>query len=147
MRTLARPTLYACLAVAAVALAPSLAAAADQRFTATMGGSSEVPPTGSPGTGQVQATLDPQTRVLHYTVTFRGLTGPATMAHFHGPAPVGANAGVEVPLGNAPTSPIHGTATLSPEQIEALEQGKLYANVHTSQHPGGEIRGQLMKGV
>ncbi len=147
----ARPTLYACLALGLAApsvAALSNAAAADgERFTATMSGSSEVPPTGSPGTGSVQATLDPATRVLHYTLTFQGLTGPATMAHFHGPAPVGANAGVEVALGNAPKSPIRGEATLSTEQVEALEQGKLYANVHTPKHPGGEIRGQLMKGA
>ncbi len=130
----------------AVPLAPALAAGAEH-FTATMSGDSEVPPTGSPGAGRVQATLDPATRVLHYTVTFHGLTGPATMAHFHGPAPAGANAGVEVPLGNAPTSPIHGEATLSADQVDALEQGKLYANVHTPKHPGGEIRGQLMKGA
>ncbi len=151
MRTLARPALYACLAVAVPSLAaPSaaIAAGADgERFTATMSGGSEVPPTGSPGTGSVQATLDPATRVLHYTLTFQGLTGPATMAHFHGPAPVGANAGVEVPLGNAPVSPVRGEATLSTEQVAALEQGRLYANVHTPKHPGGEIRGQLMKGA
>lgn len=145
MSTLVRPALFACLAL--VIAAPLARAADSEHFTAAMNGSSEVPPTGSPGTGSVQATLDSSTRVLHYTVTFEGLTGPATMAHFHGPAPVGANAGVEVPLGNAPSSPIRGEATLSPEQVTSLEQGKLYANVHTAKHPGGEIRGQLMKGT
>ena len=142
-----RPILYTAVALGlAVPLIPAKAAAAEQ-FTAAMSGDSEVPPTGSPGTGRVQATLDPATRVLHYTVTFHGLTGAATMAHLHGPAPAGANAGVEVPLGNAPTSPIRGEATLSAEQVEALEQGKLYANVHTPKHPGGEIRGQLARGA
>lgn len=149
MRTLVRPLLRACLALAIAApLGSAAAAAADsEHFTATMSGNSEVPPTGSPGTGSVQATLDPATRVLQYTVTFHGLTGPATMAHFHGPAPVGANAGVQVPLGNAPVSPIRGEATLTADQVSALEQGKFYANVHTAKHPGGEIRGQLMKGA
>ena len=31
-----------------------------------------------------------------------GLSGPATAAHFHGPAAAGANAGVAVPIGTNP---------------------------------------------
>jgi CHRD domain len=72
------------------------------------------------------------------------LTGPATAAHFHGPAAVGANAGVVVPF-NPVTSPITGKATLTDAQIADLETGKWYANVHTAANPGGEIRGQMVK--
>jgi len=39
-----------------------------------------------------------------------------------------------------------GTATLTPEQVTALEDGKWYVNLHTAAHPGGEIRGQLKVG-
>ena len=40
------------------------------------------------------ATWDPATKELSWSGTFTGLTGPATAAHFHGPAEAGKNAGV-----------------------------------------------------
>jgi hypothetical protein len=121
----------------------SAASAATLNFSATMNSASEVPPKTSAGTGDALATLDTTTKTLTYTVTFSNLTGPATAAHFHGPAMSGANAGVAVPLGNNPTSPIHGTATLTDAQIADLTAGKWYVNVHTAANPGGEIRGQV----
>jgi hypothetical protein len=121
----------------------SAASAATINFSATMNSASEVPPKTSAGTGDALATLDTVAKTLTYTVTFQNLTGPATAAHFHGPAAAGANAGVAVPLGNNPTSPIHGTATLTDAQIADLEAGKWYVNVHTAANPGGEIRGQV----
>ena len=74
-----------------------------------------------------------------------GLSGPATAAHFHGPAEAGKNAGVEVPIPNAGTSPVEGSATLTEAQAADLTGGKLYVNVHTAANPGGEIRGQVTK--
>jgi hypothetical protein len=121
----------------------SAASAALVNFSATLTSASEVPPKTSAGTGDALATLDTATKTLTYTVTFQNLTGPATAAHFHGPAAAGANAGVVVPLGNNPTNPIHGTATLTDAQIADLEAGKWYVNVHTAANPGGEIRGQV----
>ena len=121
----------------------SAASAAMIDFSATLNSASEVPPKTSAGIGDALATLDTATKTLTYTVTFEGLSGPATAAHFHGPAAAGANAGVVVPIGNNPTSPAHGTATLTDAQIADLEAGKWYANVHTAANPGGEIRGQM----
>lgn len=121
------------------------ARAATETFTATMDAKTEVPPKASTGTGTVKATLDTDSKVLTYESTFSGLTGPATMAHFHGPAAVGANAGVAVPWVNPVASPVHGTATLTDAQVKDLEAGKWYANVHTAANPGGEIRGQMTK--
>ena len=135
------------LSAAALACAGSLstaAIAADMAaFSATLTGSAEVPPNNSPATGTLDATLDKDTRELSWKATYIGLTGPATMAHFHGPAMPGANAGVVVPFKNA-VSPLEGKATLTPEQVNDLLAGKWYANIHTAQHPGGEIRGQMM---
>ena len=100
------------------------ASAAMLQFQATMDGKSEVPPKQSPGSGEALATLDTTSKVLTYTVTFGNLTGPATAAHFHGPAAAGKNAGVVVPIGaKDPSSPVHGTATLTDQQIKDLEAG------------------------
>ncbi len=124
------------------------ASAATQHYHAVLDGKSEVPPTTSQGTGTFAASLDTSSKVLTYTLNFQGLTGPATAAHIHGPAAKGANAGVVTPLGTAnPTSPVTGTATLTPEQIKDLRSGKYYVNVHTDANKSGEIRGALLHGT
>ncbi len=134
------------LAAAAVGLISFGVQAETMKFHTTMDGAKEVPPNTSKGTGTVDATLDSSTKKLNYSAEWRDLTGPATAAHFHGPAAPGANAGVVVPWGNNPTSPFKGSATLTDQQMADLMAGKWYANVHTKAHPGGEIRGQLTKG-
>ncbi len=135
----------ALLATAFVALLAGAAQAEMVKFHGAMTTGAEVPPKTTDGKGTVDATLDTATKMLTYDVTYSGLTGPATAAHLHGPADAGANAGVLVPFSAPLTSPIHGTATLTDAQIADLTAGKMYANVHTSANPGGEIRGQLTK--
>jgi CHRD domain len=116
---------------------------AGQTFRATLSSAAEVPSNASAGTGNLEASLDKATGVLNYKLTYSGLTGPAIMAHFHGPALPGANAGVVVPFAS-PASPIVGQATLTPAQIADLMAGKWYVNVHTDLNKGGEIRGQVL---
>jgi hypothetical protein len=91
------------------------------------------------------ATYDPATKKLTYNVTYKDLTGPATAAHFHGPADAKSNAGIAVPVNGAVTSPIKGEATLTDAQAADLQAGKWYFNVHTAANKAGEIRGQVMK--
>jgi hypothetical protein len=131
-------------AVAMLALAPA-AFAATQHYTASLKASSEVPPNSSKGTGTLTATYDTASRKLAYSVTYSGLTGPATAAHFHGPAAAGANAGVAVPVKNVGPSPLKGEATLTAAQAADLQAGKWYFNIHTAANKGGEIRGQVEK--
>ncbi len=113
-------------------------------FQTSMSGGYEVPPTASRGTGTVTATVWPDTKAMTYTATYQGLSGPATAAHFHGPAAVGANAPPVVTSTVTP-SPITGGATLTPQQFADLQAGLWYYNVHTAQFPTGEIRGQMVR--
>jgi hypothetical protein len=113
-------------------------------FGTTLNGTSVVPPKTTDGKGTASASLDTATKVLTYSVEFSGLTGPATAAHFHGPAAPGANAGVVLPFA-ATASPVKGTATLTDAQMSDLMAGRWYANVHTAANPGGEIRGQMVR--
>lgn len=114
-------------------------------FAGTLLGASEVPAKTTNGKGTATASLDTATKALTYNVEYAGLSGPATAAHFHGPAEPGANAPVALPF-PTPASPIKGTATLTDAQMADLMAGRWYANVHTAANPGGEIRGQMVRG-
>lgn len=120
------------------------ASAATVKFHATLNGASEAPATKSTGSGEATASLDTATHELSYDVSFKGFASDVTAAHFHGPAEPGKNAGVVVPLGTAPSSPIHGTVKLTPEQEKQMTAGMYYANIHTKNNPSGAIRGQMM---
>jgi hypothetical protein len=121
-------------------------AQADQiTFKADLASAAEVPPVTSPGKGSATASLDTTTKTLTWTVTYSGLSSPATAGHIHGPAALGANAGVLVPFSGDLASPIKGSATLTDAQVSDLEAGKLYVNLHTAANKPGEIRGQLLR--
>jgi hypothetical protein len=94
------------------------------------------------GKGHVDATYDTLTKELSWTVTFSGLSGPATGVHFHGPAAPGKTAPVLVPADGPFTSPVKGKATLTPEQADTLKRG-VYVDVHTQAGEQGELRGEL----
>ena len=128
-------------------LAAAPASADMIHYRATVSPSTEVPPNGSKATGHLTATYDTSSRTLTYEVGYADLTGPATMAHFHGPAPAGKNAGVMVPINGDLASPIKGSVTLTDDQAKALVNGDLYFNIHTAMNKGGEMRGQIEKGM
>ncbi len=131
-------------ALAVAALAAGTAQAEVLSFMAHLDGAAETPPNNSNGMGMAMVKLDTATKMLDWTVDYSGLSGPATMAHFHGPAPVGKAAGVAVAFKGDVSSPAKGSALLTDAQIADLEAGMWYVNVHTAAHPAGEIRGQVM---
>ena len=134
----------ACSAGLMVLLRP--AEAAPLAFKVEMNGAQQVPPVQTGASGTADLTYDPATRMLTWTVSYAGLSGPATMAHLHGPATQGKNAPPVIWLsekGAAVSSPIKGQATLTPEQAQQMMGGEWYINVHTQANPNGEIRGQV----
>lgn len=116
---------------------------------APMSGAQEFPAVTTTATGSFDASYNRDSKVLTITVRWQGLSGNATLAHIHGPAAKGANAGVLqnftpilslTPAGSFSTSfTLNGTN----QKEEDLLGGKWYVNIHTAAHPGGEIRGQI----
>jgi hypothetical protein len=132
----------------AAAQAAAVAANAESlHYKATLNGAAETPPNDAKGTGALSATFDTDTKKLEWTVNYTGLTGPAIAAHFHGPAPAGKAAGIEVPLQPPLDSPMKGSATLTDAQAKDLADGMMYFNIHTAANKPGEIRGQMEKGM
>jgi hypothetical protein len=133
------------LAAAALALLFSAAVArADVGYSATLDGAQEVPPVVTPASGTAYMTLDGG-GILHYTVTYVGLLGTRTAAHFHGPALPGTNAAVVLAIAGAgPTSDIiAGTWAIDATNLTRLNAGQLYLNIHSTVFAGGELRGQV----
>ena len=136
-------TLLATLALGTAVILAGPASA--EKYKVTLDGKSEVPANTSAGTGSADVDYDAATKKLTWKLTYSGLSGPATAAHFHGPAEAGKNAGVAVAIPNATSSPVEGSATLTDAQAADLVAGKYYINIHTAANPGGEIRGQVTK--
>ena len=61
-----------------------VALAAPMSISVPLTGAEQVPPVQTAGKGTTELTYDPDTRIVTWTVTFSDLSGPATMAHFHG---------------------------------------------------------------
>lgn len=138
-------TLFRTLVLLACCFGPAAVQAATINLFATLDGAQEVPSNASAGSGAATITFDDVTNELDWNIIFGGLSGAATAAHFHGPAVVGVNAGVQVNIGSISglTSPMIGSATLSGAQATDLLAGLWYINIHTEMYPGGEIRGQV----
>jgi hypothetical protein len=134
------------LSAAAVALSFTFSAASAEmlKMKADLAATKEVPPTKSDGKGTADITYDTASKKLSWKLNYTGLTGPATMAHFHGPASTTENKPPAVPIPD-PKSGTEGSATLTDAQAKDLMDGMYYVNVHTDANKGGEIRGQVVK--
>lgn len=109
----------------------------------------EVPANNSSASGTADVTYNKDTKMLTYTLNWSGLTGKATMAHIHGTAPRGTNAGVKHDLTSVLPKEISGSFTDSVKidasdiKEDSLLSGFYYFNIHTPANPGGEIRAQI----
>lgn len=118
------------------------------RFAAVLNGSQETPPNNSNGSGLglvllVSNDLVPETQAKAGLV-FSNLGSSVTGAHIHGPANPGVSAPILFPLPT--TNPLVNFLIngVTPQQDTDLRNGLHYMNVHTSNFPNGEIRGQLL---
>mgnify|MGYP005839636663 CR=1 FL=1 len=97
--------------------------------------------TPSPHTGFGVFVLNAEETQLSYDITFTGLLGTETGAHFHRGA-----FGVNGPVvhGLALGSPKIGVWNLSASNVADLKAHLLYVNIHSNLYPAGEIRGQVV---
>ena len=119
----------------------------------------EVPANTSSALGIMDVSYSKETRLLTWSVTWSGLTGPVSLMHIHGLAPKGYSAGVVYNIitpsnglatPNATLYPATGkfSGTMLADGFIVKEQdllnGFYYMNIHTAANPGGEIRGQIV---
>ena len=119
-----------------------------QVFAGQMSAAQEVPTNASAATGNGLLSFDPATKKFTARVTLTGMV--ATAAHIHNGA-LGVNGAVIFPLSQTASGSgiwvAAADATLTDEQIVALNAGGLYFNAHSAAFPGGEIRGQIGRNV
>ncbi len=131
--------------LAAIALAAFAITGTAMARTVDLGGNfiTENHATTTPS-GAVKATLNTTTDMLKYTITYSGLSGPVQAAHFHGPAAMGVEAGVLVPIPGPYMSGMSGKAHVTKTVAKDLLAGMTYVNLHTAMEPMGEARAQIM---
>lgn len=84
-------------------------------------------------TGKGAATATLAGNRLTINGTFEGLPAPATAARLHQGVAKGARgkAFADLTITKAASGTISGAVTLTPDQLEALKQGKIYMQVHS----------------
>jgi hypothetical protein len=110
----------------------------------TLTGDQEVPAVATTATGTAATTVDFDERTVSIHVHTDGVDD-ATAAHIHH-APAGTNGPVLVPMSKDAADAGHWSAIdqpITPTDIADFLAGNWYANVHTPDHAGGEIRAQI----
>lgn len=135
-----------------------------EKYIAELRGSNEVPANSSTAVGRVVLLVSRDASYAEYSVEQSGLSGGIRGGHFHRAA-AGANGPIVLSFffdpttGSAINGPTPGTTdlelngsigrTINKTQLDTiladLRAGNLYANIHTPQFVGGEIRGQLVR--
>ena len=131
--------------------APSTFPGAAARFTGLLDGASERPtPINTSGAGQGAVFFDATTRKAVVDLSFAGLMDQQTVAHIHGPGTPDKAVGIVFELDGAGTPPAGNSGIFSavwdvdPVNVERLQNGLLYFNVHGTTFPAGEVRGQIL---
>jgi hypothetical protein len=163
MKKLIVTTSLIATALLAVLAGSTALAHGDRGGKAKLNGFQETPSISTTGHGSFRARI--RSDGIHYTLRYEDLENDANVAHIHF-AERHVAGGVIAFLcggGNKPACParegrvtgvIVASDVIGPagqgiepgslsEAIRALRRGAVYANVHTSRWPGGEIRGQV----
>jgi hypothetical protein len=163
MRRLVLTSSLAVALLAAIAVSAAVAHNDNGKGKARLDGWQEVPAISTTGEGSFRARV--RSDGIHYTLRYEDLEANALFAHIHFAQP-DVNGGIIAFLcggGGKPPCParegtVEGVITMADiigpasqgiapgelrEALRALRKGFVYANVHTTTFPGGEIRGQV----
>ena len=98
-------------------LAVTPASAEILHFRAKLAPISEAPAPQRGGAGLAELTLDTESKILSWRVTYSGLSGPLIGAHFKAPPEPGSAAGATLDLSPPLTNPVVSSARLNDIQI------------------------------
>jgi hypothetical protein len=138
-------------------------ASAQQHFAAKLSGSSEVPPITSKSSGVATFDLNAAGTQMKYTLNVANID-KVIAAHIHmGTSTANGPIVVNLFIPSGPTGKVSGTLAQSsinsssligplqgkqmPDLLKLINTGNAYVNVHTSQNPPGEVRGQISSGI
>lgn len=141
-----------------------------KNLRARLSGYQEVPAVSTEGSGEFRGRIDPRDTEMAYDLSYSGLRGNVTQAHIHF-ANSGTNGPIMIWLCGTATNPGPAGTPACPQQgtvsrtitaadvvgpagqgippgdfaqaLDAIRAGAAYVNVHSTQWPGGEIRGQI----
>jgi CHRD domain len=160
-------TIFAKVALVAGLVAGPASADGTEVFSARLLGDNEVPPINSTGTATFH--MEIKGTDITFSLKFSGLSSNLLVSHLHF-APTKVAGGVMIFLcggGNQPACPAATSGTISgtiaaanvtgptgqgiapgdlTSALEAVREGNAYANMHTDNFKGGEIRGQVRRG-
>jgi hypothetical protein len=149
-------------------------AAQAEKVRVELSGYQETPQSlSTPGFGEFEASISNDGDSISWQLTFGGLPTAVTQAHIHfGQRSIGGGISAWLcgtatnpgPAGTQPCPPLGGTVggTINPtdvvgptgqgiapgelnELIAAIRAGYAYVNIHTTQFPAGEVRGQFKR--
>ena len=165
-------TIFALLGAAALTITVGSATAHDKHdrqevVRTLLLGVNETPSISTPASGRLRAVIDEDSGLINFTLTYEGLTTPPAVAHIHfGERHVAGGVMVFLCGGGGqpacPPSPAEITGSITAANVvgptaqgitagefakvlAAIRSGASYANVHTTNFPAGEIRGQLTR--
>jgi hypothetical protein len=104
----------------------------------------------SAATATARFTYDDHTRTITWDLDYSGVRSAVTAAQLRGPATPGKNGRLLVRMSSKAAkgvqigNPVKGQATFSSRQAKALAEGNIYVVLDSTDHPNGELRGQLL---
>lgn len=124
-------------------------ASANLIFNVTLTGAQEFPANNSPAIGTAIALFNQSTGAMSISGSYSGMLGNVNNAHLHGFSAPGVNSGIVFGLTHTGgfSGTITGNGVIQQIDIQKVLNGLTYINVHSTQFPGGEIRGQLVNPV